>query len=125
MKYLGKTADKISHLFFSDNTLVFCLPDDVYLLDLHCILLCFQAVSDLNINLAKPKLVRLGEGSISDRLAKIIGCKEVKLLMKYLEMPLGAIYKDVRTWHPIVAMIERRLSRWKRSLLSKERGWLL
>lgn len=33
------------------------------LLNLRCILLCFQAVSGLNINLAKSKLVIFGEGN--------------------------------------------------------------
>lgn len=47
----------------------------------------------------------------------------VNLPMKCLGMPLGAKYKDVRTWEPIVARFEKRLAEWKRNLFSKSR-WL-
>lgn len=51
---------EISHLFFADNTLFFCQRDNNSLLNLRCILLCFQAVSGLIINYDKFELVEFG-----------------------------------------------------------------
>lgn len=41
---VGEQAVEFTHLFFADNTLVFCELDERVLLNLRCILLCFQAV---------------------------------------------------------------------------------
>lgn len=49
----------ISHLFFADDILIFCQPDEKMILNLICVLLCFLAISELNINLNKFKLVML------------------------------------------------------------------
>lgn len=53
-------------------------------------------VSRLNINLTKLDLVRLGDEDDAIRLANVLGCKKVELPINYLELPLGANYKDVR-----------------------------
>lgn len=39
----GETAKEISHLFFVDATFLFCQPEERALLNLRCVLLCFQA----------------------------------------------------------------------------------
>lgn len=44
---------EVSHLFFVDDTLFFCKPDKRMILNLRGVLLYFQAVSGLNINLNK------------------------------------------------------------------------
>lgn len=48
---------EVSHLFFADDTLVFCQPEERILLNLRCVLLCFQLVSRLKINLDKKKRI--------------------------------------------------------------------
>lgn len=53
----GDNTVEISHLFFADDTLIFYHSDVRILLDLRCVILCFQAVSGLNINLNKSELV--------------------------------------------------------------------
>lgn len=49
-----------------------------------CVLLCFQVVSGLKINLNKSELVRIGGSGDAGPLAKILGCKAVKFPFKYL-----------------------------------------
>lgn len=46
----------VSHIFFVDDTLIFCQQDLRNLLHLRCVLLCFQAVMGLKINLNKSEL---------------------------------------------------------------------
>lgn len=36
-----------------------------------------------------------------------------------LGVPLGAKYKDPKTWEPVVELFGRRLASWKRNFLSK------
>lgn len=54
-----------------------------------CILLSFDTVSSLNINIAESELLRLGDGRDANRLDRILGCRSVDLPMKYLGLPLG------------------------------------
>lgn len=101
----GETATEIIHLFFADDTLIFYKHEKRVLLNLTCILTCFQIVSCLSINLSKSKLVRLGNGDNTASLARVLGCKVVDLPIKHLRTPLGANYKNVRTHDPVVARV--------------------
>lgn len=60
--------------------------------------------------MTKLELVRLGSGDDVTRLAKVLGCKKVKLSIKYLGLPLGANSKDVRMWDLIITRFGRRLA---------------
>lgn len=85
---------EITHLFFVDDTLVFCELDEVALLNLRCVLLCLQAISDLNTNLTKFELVRLDDGNDATRLANILCYKIVELAIKKTGLSLGLIIKS-------------------------------
>ncbi|GFZ14619.1 hypothetical protein Acr_24g0008090 [Actinidia rufa] len=54
----GNQAEVVSHLLFADDTLIFCKADSGEMACLRDILLCFQAVSGLKINLAKSELIQ-------------------------------------------------------------------
>lgn len=69
---------------------------------------------------AQYELVRLGDGQDVNRLASILACKSVNLPIKYLGLLLGAKYKDVSTWDPVVARFEQCLVGWKRNVLSSK-----
>lgn len=56
----GDNSIEFSHLFFANDTLIFCQQEVGILRHLTCILLLFQAVSGLSINLSKSEMVRLG-----------------------------------------------------------------
>lgn len=78
---------------------------------------CFQVVSDLNINLEKSKMVRNGKRRDDDFFDGLMGCRTVKLPLKYLDVPLGARHKDSGIWDPVIELFKRRLASWKRNLL--------
>ena len=50
----------MSHLLFADDTLIFCDTDHDQLLLLRMVLIWFEAVSSLKINLGKSELVPVG-----------------------------------------------------------------
>lgn len=53
----------------------------------------------LKISLTKSKLVKLDDRQIS-RDSNVLGCKVVKLLIKYLGIPLGAKHKKCKGVRP-------------------------
>jgi hypothetical protein len=88
----------VSHLLFADDTFIFCgvAPDNLRYL--RCVLLCFEAVSGLKINLAKFELVPIGCVPNVNALANILGCMVSSLPLKYLGLPLGAPFKAKFLW---------------------------
>jgi hypothetical protein len=113
------TVINISHLLFADKILVFCEANPDHLRYLHVLLVCFEAVSGLKVNLAKSLLVPIGNVDNVAELASILGCGTSSLPLKYLGMPLGARHKATSTWDDIVVNIERRLASWQMLYLSK------
>ena len=110
----------VSHLFFADDTLIFCDANINQMLILRMVLIWFEAVSGLKVNLGKSELVAVGAVHNMDLLVAVLGCKQRSLAMKYLGLPLGAKFKDKSIWNPILEKMERKLASWKKLYLSKE-----
>lgn len=72
--------------------------------------LLFEAASGLKVNLAKPKLIHVGNVDQVGNLADILGCGVVTLPVKYLGLPLGASYKSIHIWDGVIKKIEHRLA---------------
>lgn len=73
----------------------------------------------LHINLGKYELVPVGGVHNLEALVGLLGCGQSSLPLKYLGLPLGAKFKDLSIWNPILERMERRLAGWKRMYLSK------
>lgn len=69
-------AQEISRLQFADDTLFFCDANEMQILNIKVILLCFSAVSGLRINFLKSGMigVRVNEDRLA-MLTDIFGCK--------------------------------------------------
>lgn len=100
----------ISHFLFADDTLVFCEAYPSHLRYLRVLLLCFEAISGIKVNLAKYLLVPVGNVDNAAELAVILGCGTSSLPLKYLGMPLGVCYKAKSIWDGIIVKMERRLA---------------
>ncbi len=57
--FLDRNSMMISHLLFTDDTLIFCYADPSQLIHLKWVLNWFEAISGLRINLGKSELVWL------------------------------------------------------------------
>ena len=111
LMWVVKREDHCRCLIFSlHDTLIFCGADLDQVLFLRMILIWFEAVSGLKINLGKLELVPVGMVDNFDLLLIVLGCKKGTLPMKYLGLPLGAKFKDKAIWNPILEKIERRLA---------------
>ena len=109
----------VSHLLFADDTLIFCKADLDQIMILRMILIWFEVVLGLKINLGKSEIVPIGVVHYIDLFLVDLGCKQGSLPMKYLGFPLGAKFKDKSIWNPILEKMESRLEGWKRLYLSK------
>lgn len=105
----------ISHLLFADDTLIFYDANYNHIENLRSVFTWFEVVFGLKVNLSKSEMIPVGEA-----LVHILGCKQSTLTMKYLGLPLGAIFKTMTMiWNSILEKMEKRLADWKRLYLSK------
>ena len=73
----------------------------IHIIYVICLFLCFEVVSGLNVNLAKSKLVLVGDVADVDRLVGNMGCGVSPLPLKYFGLPLEASYKAMSIWNDI------------------------
>ena len=95
---------------FVDDTILFCDADVEQILHIRLLLLSFQAVTSLKVNVHKSEMVPIGEVVDEHALAEILGCKVGTLPMSYLGMPLGASHDSPSILNPILEKIERKLA---------------
>lgn len=86
---------------------------------LRCILHYFEAISRLHINFTKCVIYGVGHTPILADFAVSLGSSNVCLLTTYIGLPLGASYKSKENWNLVLCKIQKKLSNWKCSLLSK------
>ena len=112
---------EISHLLFADDTLVFCQAFQDHLTYLSWLLMWFEAMSGLRINLEKSELIPVWRVENIDDLALDFGCRVGNLSSTYLGLLLGAPFKSVSMWDGVEERFRRRLAMWKKQYLSKGR----
>ena len=109
----------VLHLLFADYTILFCDANEEQILHVRMLLLCFQAVTGLKVNVLNSEMVLIGEVPNVHILAEILGCRIGFLPMTYLGMPLEVSHKSPTVWNPILEKIERKFASWKKMYLSK------
>ena len=110
---------EVSHLFFADDSLIMCEASLSQIEVLRSVLIWFEAVSGLRVNMSKSALVPVGEIPSLGELAASLGCEVLQLPISYLGLPLGAPHNSLTVWNPVFEKMERRLAGWRRSYLSK------
>ncbi|RVW96306.1 putative ribonuclease H protein [Vitis vinifera] len=115
----GGGGVEITHLLFADDTLVFCEPSTDQVSYLSWLLMWFEAMSGLKVNLDKSEIIAVGRVENVEEVALEFGCKVSRLPSTYLGLPLGARFKEVATWDGVEERLRKRLSIWKRQYISK------
>ena len=115
----GGEGVKISHLIFADDTLIFCKTNEDQITFLSWLLMWFEAISGLKVNLDKSELFPMGNVENMEELAFELGCKVGRLPSTYLVMSLGAPFKSVAIWDGVEERFHKRLDMWKHQYISK------
>ncbi len=85
----------VSHLFYADDTILFCDAHPEQLLYIRMVFTCFEAITGLKVNMTKSEMVLIGEVNGFSALVDILYCHIGSLPVHYLGMPLGASYKSL------------------------------
>uniref|UniRef100_A0A2N9H476 Reverse transcriptase domain-containing protein n=1 Tax=Fagus sylvatica TaxID=28930 RepID=A0A2N9H476_FAGSY len=72
---------RVSHMLFADDTLVFCGASRDQLYHLKGVLMCFEAVSGLHVNMGKSEVVPVGPVADVETLAQVLGGRIASLPM--------------------------------------------
>ncbi|GKU93106.1 hypothetical protein SLEP1_g6734 [Rubroshorea leprosula] len=116
---VGKSGLKISHLQFVDDSIFLCEAIDQNVATLKSVLRCFELLSGLKVNFFKSSLIRLNvETNDLDKFAEKLNCVTGQTPFKYLGVLIGTNPKRTSTWTSMVDTMRKRLSNWKRDLLS-------
>ena len=78
-------------------------------MNLSGILIWFEAVSGLRVNLSKSSILPVGQVDNIQLLAGILGCSIGSFPSSYLGLPLGAKFKDKSIWAHVLECFDRRL----------------
>lgn len=108
----------VSHILYADDTLVLCEVEKGNFLHLREILLAFEAVLGLKVNLAKSSVFSINADHCISDLADIMGCKVEQRPTTYLGLPLGAKKNDKKMWQGVLDRCNRKLAPWKTQFLS-------
>ncbi|CAN1258050.1 Putative ribonuclease H protein At1g65750 [Linum perenne] len=111
-------SGEVHHILYADDALVFCGASEEQVQQVLAILICFEAVSGLKVNLHKYVMYTVGDGVDGQTLASIIGCALGTLPTTYLGLPLGARRAARSLWDPVVSKVRGRLDSWKAKFLS-------
>ncbi|RVW45235.1 LINE-1 retrotransposable element ORF2 protein [Vitis vinifera] len=83
------------------------------------LLMWFEALSGLKVNMEKSELIPIDRVENVGELADEYGYKVGNLSSTYLGMPLGAPFKSIGVWDGIDERFRKRLAMWKRQYISK------
>ncbi|XP_016206680.1 uncharacterized protein LOC107647069 [Arachis ipaensis] len=117
---VGRDGIELSHLQFTDDTILFCPQETETLVNYKRLLHCFEWMSGLGINFDKSSLISVNcDQDWVTNMCGLLGCAEATLPVRYLEISLGANPQLVKTWKPILDNVEDKLSLWKAKSLNK------
>ena len=111
--------EHITHLLFADDTLVFSRDLKKQLAYLNWILLWFEPLSGLKINLENSSIMSIGNVVKLDDLALEVGCKMGTFPTTYLGLPLEKHHNTTKVWDVIEENFWKKMALWKRKYISK------
>ena len=92
---------------------MFCEAKEDQLTHLCWLLMWYEALSGLKVNMIKSELILVGRVENVGELVDEYGYKVGNLPFTYLGMPLGAPFNSIGVWDGIDERFRKRLAMWK------------
>jgi mannosylglycoprotein endo-beta-mannosidase len=109
----------VTHLQYANDTLILIQYDAEELVILKFLLMCFEEMSGLKINVLKSEVLVLGQpAEIQTRVADILNCKLGTFPFTYLGMPISNRKLTIEQWMFLVLKIGGRIETWLGGFLS-------
>lgn len=101
---------EVSHLLFADDMLILCDASKEHKEHLSWVLIWFETILGLKINLEKSKLIIVRLVVDVDDLARVLGCKVGTLPTSYLGLSLRAPSRFSRVWDVVEERFQKQLA---------------
>jgi len=109
----------LSHLQYTDDTVILMSHDDQTIINMKFFLYCFEWMSGLKINYHKSEVIAFGVSSEEqNRIANMLNCKVGSLPMTYMGLPISDSNLGVYSFEGIVEKMRKKLQPWKGKNLS-------
>ena len=122
-----RRGPKILHLFFADDSLIFCRASLEECGSLQRIFQVYEAASGQQLNRTKTSLFFNSntDTSVKEEIKNRFGEQVIKNHEKYLGLPLMVGRNKRNSFNSIKEKLAKKLSGWKEKLLSKVRKEIL
>ena len=119
-----RRAPRISHLFFADDSLIFCRASLEECDELQRIFSVYEAASGQQLNKAKTALFfsKNTPRAIQEEIKSRFGAQVIRQHEKYLGLPSLVGRSKKNTFHDLKDKLGKKLSGWKDKLLSIKCG---
>ena len=108
--------EQITHLLFVDDTLVFCNDTREQLAYLSWVLLWFEAIFGLKINMEKSSILSVGIVENLEYLAFELGCRKGNSPTTYLGLPLGMKCKSIQVWDEVEERFRKKVGALEKTI---------
>ncbi|XP_040987781.1 uncharacterized protein LOC121235500 [Juglans microcarpa x Juglans regia] len=111
----------VNHLFFADDSLLFCKANPLEWIKLFKLLNSYEAASGQKLNIDKSAIFFSKNTRVDAELAILstTRMKEAKSFEKYLGLPSYVEKQKMTAFRPILDSIRNRMQSWKVKFLSK------
>ncbi|WMV55258.1 hypothetical protein MTR67_048643 [Solanum verrucosum] len=108
----------VSHLLYANDTLIFYGAEKLQVQYLNLVIMLFEIISGLHINMLKSKIYPVNTAPNLNELANIMACEIGSYPATYLGMPLRAKYKEKEARNKVIKQVDKRLGNWHMQYLS-------
>ena len=117
----SKSGPQLSHLFFADDSLLFCKANSVEWRRLLRILDIYEAASGLKLNMEKTSIFFSRNTSEAKReeISQLLGLQATQSYEKYLGLPTLMGKSRVKSFQSIKDKVWKCLQNWKNNFLSQ------
>ena len=118
---VSRGGPRLSHLFFADDSLIFCKASMDECNSLQRILQVYEQASGQQLNCAKTSLFFSSNtpGDVQQEIKNIFGAQVIRQHKKYLGLPSLVGRSKRNSFNDIKEKLRKKLAGWKEKLLSK------